>query len=66
MKKQLPKNIKIFSKLDANELAKEILRAEKELFLLNLKHRSNELKQSHTLGLQKKYLASLQMIKTNL
>lgn len=66
MKKQLEKDIKALEALDAAELAKEIIKAEKELFLLQMKHRANELKQSHTLGLQKKYLAKLQMIKTRL
>ena len=58
--------MKVLEALDATELAKEILKAEKELFILNMKHRANELKQSHTLGAQKKYLAKLQMIKTRL
>lgn len=66
MKKQLEKDIKALEALDATELAKEIAKAEKEFFLLNMKHRANELKQSHTLGAQKKYLARLQMIKTRL
>lgn len=66
MKKQALKDLKALEALDATELAKEIARAEKELFLLNMKHRSNELKQSHTLGAQKKYLAKLQMMKTRL
>ena len=66
MKKQLEKDMKALEALDATELAKEILKAEKELFILNMKHRANELKQSHTLGAQKKYLAKLQMIKTRL
>ncbi len=66
MKKQAQKDIKALEALDAAELAKEIIKAEKELFLLQMKHRANELKQSHTLGLQKKYLAKLQMIKTRL
>lgn len=66
MKKQLEKDMKALEVLDATELAKEITKAEKELFLLNMKHRANELKQSHTLGAQKKYLAKLQMIKTRL
>ena len=66
MKKSVQKDIKDIEALDAVELAKEIARAEKELFLLSMKHRANELKQSHTLGLQKKYLAKLQMIKTSL
>ncbi len=66
MKKQLEKDIKALEALDAAELAKEIIKAEKELFLLQMKHRANELKQPHTLGLQKKYLAKLQMIKTRL
>ncbi len=66
MKKQAQKDIKALEALDAAELAKEIIKAEKELFLLQMKHRANELKQSHTLGLQKKYLAKLQMIKTSL
>jgi ribosomal protein L29 len=66
MKKQSLKDIKTLEALDATELAKEITKAEKELFLLNMKHRANELKQSHTLGAQKKYLAKLQMIKTSL
>ena len=52
--------------MDTEGLAKEIARAEKEFFLLNMKHRSNELKQSHTLKLSKKYLAKLQMVKTQL
>lgn len=66
MKIQAQKDIKALGALDASELAKEIIKAEKELFLLNMKHRANELKQSHTLGAQKKYLATLQMIKTSL
>lgn len=66
MKKQAQKDIKALESLDAAELAKEIAKAEKELFLLNMKHRANELKQSHILGVQKKYLAKLQMIKTRL
>lgn len=64
MKKQAQKDNKALESLDSAELQKEITKAEKELFLLNMKHRANELKQSHTLGLQKKYLAKLQMIKT--
>ncbi|MDD5377098.1 MAG: 50S ribosomal protein L29 [Candidatus Gracilibacteria bacterium] len=66
MKKQLEKDIKALEALDAVELAKEVAKAEKELFLLNMKHRANELKQSHILGAQKKYLAKLQMMKTRL
>ncbi|NCP77321.1 50S ribosomal protein L29 [Candidatus Gracilibacteria bacterium] len=66
MKKQVQKDIKALEALDAAELAKEIAKAEKELFLLSMKHRANELKQSHTLGLQKKYLAKLQMMKTRI
>ncbi|MDD2916692.1 MAG: 50S ribosomal protein L29 [Candidatus Gracilibacteria bacterium] len=66
MKKQLQKDLKALEALDAVELAKEITKAEKELFLLSMKHRANELKQSHALGTQKKYLAKLQMIKTRL
>lgn len=66
MKKQSEKDIKALEALDATELAKEIAKAEKAFFLLNMKHRANELKQSHTLGAQKKYLARLQMIKTRL
>lgn len=66
MKKQLEKDLKALEALDAADLAKEIAKAEKELFLLNMKHRANELKQSHTLAAQKKYLAKLQMIKTRL
>ena len=66
MKKQSFKDLKALEALDAAELAKEIAKAEKELFLLNMKHRANELKQSHTLGAQKKYLATLQMIKARL
>jgi len=66
MKNTTQKDIKTLEALDALELGKEILKAEKELFLLNMKHRANELKQSHTLGAQKKYLAKLQMIKTSL
>lgn len=58
--------MKSLEALDATELAKEIAKAEKELFLMNMKNRANELKQSHTLGAQKKYLAKLQMIKTRL
>lgn len=66
MKKQALKDIKALEALDATELAKEIAQAERELFLMNMKHRANELKQSHVLGAQKKYLAKLQMIKTRL
>lgn len=66
MKKQLEKDIKALEALDASELAKEITKTEKELFLLNMKNRANELKQSHTLGLLKKYLAKLHMVKARL
>lgn len=66
MKKQALKDIKDLQALDAAELAKEITKAEKELFLLNMKHRANELKQSHTLGAQKKYLAKLHMVQASL
>lgn len=66
MKKQVQKDIKFLESLDSQELAKEITKAEKELFLTSMKHRANELKQSHVLGIQKKYIATLQMIKTNL
>ncbi|OIP51787.1 50S ribosomal protein L29 [Candidatus Gracilibacteria bacterium CG2_30_37_12] len=66
MKKQSQKDIKTLEALDATELAKEIISAEKELFLLNMKHRANELKQSHILGDQKKYLAKLQMMKARI
>jgi len=66
MKNQAQKDIKSLEALDAAELQKEIVRAEKELFLLNMKHRANELKQSHTLGALKKYLAKLQMIKSRI
>jgi len=67
MKKQTQqKDIKALEAMDITELAKEITKAEKELFLLNMKHRANELKQSHTLASQKKYLAKLQMMKTRL
>ena len=66
MKKQSEKDIKALEALDAPELAKEIAKAEKELFLLNMKNRANELKQSHTLGAQKKYLAKLHMMKTRI
>ncbi|MDD5197983.1 MAG: 50S ribosomal protein L29 [Candidatus Gracilibacteria bacterium] len=66
MKKQSEKDIKTLEALDASELAKEIAKAEKELFLLNMKNRANELKQSHTLGAQKKYLAKLHMMKTRI
>lgn len=66
MKKQLEKDIKALEALDAPELAKEIAKTEKELFLLNMKNRANELKQSHTLGLLKKYLAKLHMVKARL
>lgn len=66
MKKQSQKDIKVLKTLDATELAKEIISAEKELFLLNMKHRANELKQSHVLGDQKKYLAKLQMMKAHI
>ena len=58
--------MKALEALDASELAKEILKAEKELFLMSMKHRANELKQSHTLGAQKKYLAKLHMVQTSL
>lgn len=66
MKKQSQKDIKTLESLDAADLTKEIVSAEKELFLLNMKHRANELKQSHVLGDQKKYLAKLQMIKARI
>lgn len=66
MKTSTQKDIKTLEALDASELAKEIQKAEKELFLLNMKNRANELKQSHTLGAQKKYLAKLHMIQTSL
>lgn len=66
MKKQLEKDNKALEALDAPALAKEIQKAEKELFLLNMKNRANELKQSHTLGAQKKYLAKLHMLKAHL
>lgn len=66
MKKQAEQNNKALEALDATELAKEIAKAEKEFFLLNMKHRTNELKQSHALGAQKKYLAKLQMMKSRL
>ncbi|MFA6090323.1 MAG: 50S ribosomal protein L29 [Candidatus Gracilibacteria bacterium] len=66
MKKYSLKDMKTLEVLDATELAKEITNAEKELFLLNMKHRANELKQSHVLGDQKKYLAKLQMINSRI
>ncbi|MDD2891522.1 MAG: 50S ribosomal protein L29 [Candidatus Gracilibacteria bacterium] len=67
MKKQTQqKDIKTLEAMDIAELTKEIAKAEKELFLLNMKHRVNELKQSHTLGAQKKYIAKLQMMKTRI
>jgi ribosomal protein L29 len=66
MKKNSQKDIKSLQALDNSELAKEIIKAERDLFLLNMKHRANELKQSHTLGIQKKYVAKLHMIKTSL
>lgn len=66
MKKQSLKDIAALATLDITELQKEIAKAEKDLFLLNMKNRANELKQSHTLGLQKKYLAKLQMVKARL
>lgn len=67
MKKQTQqKDIKALEAMDIAELTKEITKAEKELFLLNMKHRVNELKQSHALGAQKKYIAKLQMMKTRI
>lgn len=56
------KDISALSALDKEGIEKEIRTAEKELFLLNMKHRANELKQSHTLKLHKKYLARLHMV----
>jgi ribosomal protein L29 len=66
MKKQLEKDIKTLESLDASELSKEIAKAEKELFLMNIKNRSNELKQPHAIGNQKKYLAKLYMVKAHI
>lgn len=57
------KDIVTLEAMDSEALAKEITRAEKEFFLLNMKHRANELKQSHTLKLCKKYLSTLAMVK---
>lgn len=53
------------SALDAEGLAKELSKSERELFLLTMKHRANELKQTHTLKLYKKYIAGLHMIAAN-
>jgi len=53
------------SALDAEGLAKELSKSERELFLLTMKHRANELKQTHTLKLYKKYIALLQMTAVN-
>ncbi len=66
MKKQSQKDVTTLESLDAADFTKEIISAEKELFLLNMKHRANELKQSHVLGDQKKYLAKLQMMKARI
>lgn len=66
MKNQTHKDISALEAMDATELAKEIANAEKELFLLKMKHLANELKQSHLLGAQKRYIATLQMVKTRL
>lgn len=53
------------SALDAEGLAKELSKSERELFLLNMKHRANELKQTHTIRLYRKYIAGLHMIGAN-
>jgi|GEM_PF-4176150 len=53
------------STLDAEGLAKELAKSERELFLLNMKHRANELKQTHTIRLYRKYIALLQMTEVN-
>ncbi|EKD29538.1 MAG: hypothetical protein ACD_78C00366G0005 [uncultured bacterium (gcode 4)] len=53
------------SALDAEGLAKELNKSERELFLLTMKHRANELKQTHTIRLYRKYIAGLHMIGAN-
>jgi len=64
MKKQadLIKDITSIQALGIEELGKELKNAERELYLLSMKHKANELKQPHLIRLHRRYIARLQMV----
>ncbi len=53
------KDIKNLLQLDGVSLNKELLKAKKELYILQMKSSGGELKQTHLLRLYKKYIARL-------
>ena len=61
MKKQANafKDIVAIQALDTEALNKEIKKTEKEIYLLTMKNRANELKQPHLIGENRRYVARL-------
>jgi len=53
------KDNKALAQLDAEGLKKELLTAQKELYVLRMKHVANELKQTHLLRANRAYIARL-------
>lgn len=53
------KDNKALAALDKEALVKELKSAQKELYVLRMKHIANELKQSHLLKAHKSYVARL-------
>ena len=64
MKKQadLVKDIQSLQSLDIAELGKELQNAERELYLLAMKHKANELKQPHLIRSHRRYIAQIKMV----
>lgn len=58
-KKTTKKFIENISKMDLNTLNKELKEAEKNLFSLKMKHKSDELKQSHLIKNLRRYIAKI-------
>ena len=53
------KDNKALIQLDAQALRKELFEAQKEYYVLRMKHVANELKQTHLLRAHKSYIARL-------
>ncbi|MDD2487514.1 MAG: 50S ribosomal protein L29 [Candidatus Gracilibacteria bacterium] len=53
------KDIASLNQLDNEGLNQELNKAKKELFVLKMKHYSNELKETHLIRMYKKYIARL-------
>lgn len=63
MKKQdLIKDIPTLQSLDTEALAKELKKAEKDLYLLSMSHKANELKQPHLIKNLRRYVAQIHMV----